>query len=201
MPSMKKNWKEIEAAQNKRSQESRLPLYGILENIRSLYNVGSMFRTADGAGFSGIYLTGFTGAPPDKRIEKTALGSTESVEWQRFDSTAECIKNLAESREPRAKRGTVEKPSPFLIALEHSHKSIPYTEIRLPPNRPTVLVVGNEITGIEDETLKLCDIHTEIPMMGKKHSLNVSVAFGILAFHLAMLLKRATSDERRAISS
>ena len=196
---MKKSWDEIETDQSHKSQKPRLPICGVLENIRSLHNVGSMFRTADGAGFSRLFLTGITGAPPNKQIEKTALGSTDFLPWKRFDATAECIKNLGQSHGTvpnAAKQGLPPQGTvPYVIALEHSHKSIPYTEIVLPPERPVILVVGNEITGIEQETLELCDIHAEIPMMGKKHSLNVSVAFGIVAFHLATLLKRVTSDK------
>lgn len=174
---LKKSYQEIESTQLERSKESRLPLYGILENIRSLHNVGSIFRTADGAGFSGLGLVGITGVPPKKEIEKTALGAASFVKWQKFDRAAEYILDFKKASKP------------FLIALEHSHKSIPYTNIALPKNRPIILVVGNEISGIEESTLSLCDLHAEISMRGSKHSLNVSVAFGILAFHLARLLE------------
>jgi len=172
---MKKSYEEIEAIQSVASLETRLSLYCVLENIRSLYNVGSIFRTADGAGLSRLFLTGFTGFPPQKEIEKTALGATDFLPWQRYESTRECLQEF--------------KQEATLIALEHSHRSVPYTEITLPPEKPVILVVGNEIEGIEEDTLQLCDLHTEIPMRGKKHSLNVAVAFGILIFHLTSLLR------------
>ena len=171
---MKKTYDELEVLQTQKSQEVRLPLFGILENIRSLYNVGSIFRTADGAGLSGLFLTGFTGAPPSKEIEKTALSATRFIDWKKYGSTAECLEDC--------RKGAV------TIALEHTHQSIPYTELQIPPDKPIILVTGNEITGVEEETLRLCDLHTEIPMLGQKHSLNVSVAFGIVIFHLAHLI-------------
>jgi len=173
---MKRSYQEIESIQNQESKKTRLPVVGVLENIRSLYNVGSMFRTAEGAGIMSLTLTGFTGSPPSKEIEKTALGSTEFLPWVHCETTPSYLKSF---REPVT-----------TIALEHSTKSIPYTEIDLPMNRPIVLVVGNEITGVAEETLELCSIHTEIPMYGKKHSLNVAVAFGILIYHLLTLLRR-----------
>ncbi len=179
---MKKTYEEIKAIQKEKSKNKHLPLTGVLENIRSLYNVGSIFRTADGAGFEQLVLTGYTGAPPSKEIEKTALGATHFIPWHQFDSPLDYLKSI--------------KNNSTIVALEHSHKSIPYTEIALPQNKPVILVVGNEITGIENKTLEFCDIHTEIPMMGQKHSLNVSVAFGILAFHLAMLLKQQTTNHK-----
>ena len=173
---LKKTYDELELLQTNRSQTSRIPLFGILENIRSLYNVGSIFRTSDGAGLSGLFLTGITGTPPSKEIEKTALGATDFIEWDRFSTAADCLKSF---------EGGV-----TAVALERSRRGVPYTELELPEGKPVVLVVGNEITGVDEGTLELCDIHTEIPMFGQKHSLNVSVAFGILAFHLSHLLRR-----------
>jgi len=177
---MKKSHSEIATLQSEKIKEPRLPLFGLLENIRSLYNVGSMFRTADGAGLSGLGLVGYTGTPPKKEITKTALGSEIVLPWQTFGTSGEYIRHLKD--EGLSNLTT--------IALEQSSRSIPYTELVLPQGADIILVVGNEVSGIEEETLEVCDIHTEIPMQGMKHSLNVSVAFGILAFHVAMLLKQ-----------
>jgi len=175
---MKKTHSEIASIQSEKIQQARLPIFGLLENIRSLYNVGSMFRTADGAGLSGLGLVGYTGTPPKKEITKTALGSEIELPWKTFGASGEYINHL------KGKSAN----SVITIALEQSKQSIPYTELTLPTDSQIILVVGNEVTGIEEETLKACDIHTEIPMQGMKHSLNVSVAFGVLTFHLANLL-------------
>ncbi len=177
----------------------------ILHNIRSLHNVGSIFRTADGAGFGkihphtkrasarksrpennarygvGVYLCGITPAPVDRfgkpvaQLVKTSLGAEKSVEWQKTASTTLTIKKL------KADGYTI-------IAVEQSKKSIPYYKIRgirMDSRIRIALVVGNEVRGLPDSVLKLADKILEIPMLGKKESLNVSVAFGIVAYHIS----------------
>ena len=154
----------------------------ILHNIRSLHNVGSIFRTADAAGVKKIYLTGITPAPLDRlgkprpQLTKVSLGAENNISW---DSSA---------NSPRAVRRLLDKlrNEKFKIyAIEQSKKSMPYYKLNLNGKRPSdiALVLGNEVKGIPKSILNLSDKILEIPMAGKKESLNVSVAFGIVAFH------------------
>ncbi len=146
------------------SAKTRVPVSVIIENIRSLYNVGSMFRTSDGAGIEKLFICGYTACPPRREIDKTALGSTESVPWEWRRSAKEAIDEL------KAKGYTI-------VALEHTDKSMSVWEA--PFHFPLCLVVGNEVEGVNQETLDACDEAIEIPMYGIKQSLNVAVAYGI----------------------
>jgi len=143
----------------------------ILHNIRSAYNVGAIFRTADAVGIEKIYLTGYTPNPEkDKaKIEKTALGAEKYVAWESYKNIGYLIKKL-------------KKEGFQIIALEQSKKSIPY--YRFKSKSPFVLIVGNEVRGLNKKILEKCDYILEIPMFGKKESLNVAVAFGIVAYYL-----------------
>ena len=147
----------------------------ILHNIRSNHNVGSIFRTADGAGVNKIYLTGYTPAPLDQfkrvnaEIAKTALGAEQSVEWEKREDITELITEL-------------KKDSYQIWALEQNDKSADYREVKL--EGETALIVGNEVDGVEPEVLNLCDQIIEIPMRGSKESLNVAVATGVAIFRL-----------------
>jgi 23S rRNA (guanosine2251-2'-O)-methyltransferase len=142
----------------------------ILHNIRSAYNVGSIFRTADAVGVEKIYLTGYTPNPSkDKKIEKTALGAEKYVAWQSYKNLNYLLKKL---RKEKFK----------IVALEQSEKSIPYYKFK--PKFDFVLILGNEVRGLNKRTLEKCDYILEIPMFGKKESLNVAVAFGIVALDL-----------------
>ncbi len=145
----------------------------VLDNIRSVYNVGSIFRTADALGVGKLYLCGTTPAPTDrfgrkrKDLAKVALGAEDYVEWEYCKDTAEALKKL--------------KKNGFrIIAVEQDKKSVDIENIKMEKN--TALVLGNEVGGISEEILGLCDIIAEIPMLGKKESLNVSVSFGISAY-------------------
>jgi tRNA G18 (ribose-2'-O)-methylase SpoU len=144
-------------------------IYIILNNIRSLHNVGSIFRTSDGAGVKKLYLCGQTGYPPREEITKTALGAEEVVPWEYYIDPIDCIKKL-------------KKKGIQIVALEQTEKSADYKKFK--PKYPLCLVIGHEIDGVEEEILKLCDSTIEIPMKGKKQSLNVSVAFGIAIYQL-----------------
>ena len=144
-------------------------IYILLNNIRSLHNVGSIFRTSDGAGIKKIFLCGQTGYPPRDEISKTAIGAEEIVPWQYYIDPIDCIKKL-------------KKKGVQIIALEQTDKSIDYKKFK--PKYPTCLIVGHEIDGVSDEILELCDDAIEIPMKGEKKSLNVSVAFGIAIYEL-----------------
>jgi 23S rRNA (guanosine2251-2'-O)-methyltransferase len=147
----------------------------ILHNIRSVSNVGAMFRTADAAGVDKIYLTGYTPAPLDrfgrKRTDftKSALGSEEFVAWEQKKSISPLLASL-------------KKDKFFIIAIEQDKKSVDYKKVKL--KSKNAFLVGPEVTGISKSILKNCDVVAEIPMRGKKESLNVSVALGIALFRI-----------------
>lgn len=153
--------------------DERIPVYALLDSVRSLYNVGSVFRTSDGAGISKLILTGYTPHPPRKEIEKTALGSTASVPW-------EYVKN------PLAALQTLRDSGTHICALEQTDKSTPY--YHLPADSfPLCLVVGNEITGVSKDIIAKVDFAIHIPMYGMKQSLNVAVAYGIAVFEVGRI--------------
>lgn len=151
------------------THEERFPIFGILEDIRSMYNVGSIFRTSDAARIEKLFLCGYTASPPRKEIDKTALGATESVPWHHNDDAIGVIKNLKQQ-------------NVTIVALEHTDQSRSLYDTEL--TFPVALVLGNEISGISDPVLAQADLAVEIPMFGMKHSLNVSVAFGIGIYEL-----------------
>jgi tRNA G18 (ribose-2'-O)-methylase SpoU len=164
---------------------ARLPVHAILDNIRSLYNVGSMFRTSDGARLGKLWLTGHTPHPPRKEIEKTALGATLTVPWEYVRDPLESIDRI--------------KTSGYrLVVLEQTDGSVPYDSV-IPSDLPLALVVGNEITGVSPEYVAAADGAIEIPMMGMKHSLNAAVAYGIAIFHLAGVVRR--NEDRNQTTS
>jgi len=147
----------------------------ILDNIRSVYNVGSIFRTSDALGVNKIYLCGCTPTPVDrfgrnrKDLAKVALGAEKDIAWEYVKDTAEILKKL-------------EKEKYQIIAVEQADNSIDYKKVK--PSDQTALVMGEEVNGIPKELLKLADVIAEIPMNGKKESLNVSVAFGIAGYQI-----------------
>ena len=144
-------------------------IYVVVENVRSLFNVGAIFRSADGAGASGVILTGFTGSPPRREISRVALGAEETVPWTVFPTTAEAVLSL--------RRHNIS-----VVALESTDDSIPYLEA--PVTFPVAIVVGHEVEGVMPATLEACDYAIHLPMLGKKISLNVSVAAGIALYGL-----------------
>jgi tRNA G18 (ribose-2'-O)-methylase SpoU len=158
-------------------QVKKLPVYVVLNSIRSSYNVGSIFRTSDGAMIEKLYLCGYTPYPPHselsagkKEVLKTSLGATESIKWEYIKDPKEVIKSMKE-------KGIK------VCALELTDKSFPYYEL----NKdifPLCLLIGNEITGVSQELLDLCDFSIEIPQFGIKQSLNVAVAYGVTIFEL-----------------
>jgi tRNA G18 (ribose-2'-O)-methylase SpoU len=147
----------------------------VLHDIRSVHNVGSLFRTADGVGVSEIILSGYTPLPYDRFLrlrgdfQKTALGSEKSVPWKQVDSLPETITEL------KSQGYTV-------LGLEQSDRSIHYTDYKT--QKPVVVIVGNEVDGVHPDILALCDDVVEIPMRGEKESLNVTIATGVLLFSL-----------------
>jgi 23S rRNA (guanosine2251-2'-O)-methyltransferase len=152
----------------------------VLEDIRSLWNVGSMFRTADATGIGKLFLTGITGSPPRREITKTSLGAEGHVAWKYFGHSLDILPALKAE-------GIV------VVALEKCEKSIPLLEIAetVEPDRKIALVLGNEVTGVSPETLAACDFIAELPMCGMKESLNVAVAFGVAAYGLSFFLPGA----------
>jgi tRNA G18 (ribose-2'-O)-methylase SpoU len=156
----------------------RLPIFGMLDNVRSLYNVGSIFRTSDGARVSGLFLCGFTPHPPRKEIDKTALGATSTVPWSHFRDP---LDGVAEARRKGAR----------ICVLEHTTASIPYHEVTA-DLFPLCIVVGNELTGVSPSVVAAADMAIEIPMYGVKQSLNAAVAYGIAVFDMVRIWRETT---------
>ncbi len=170
----KLSYPEIYARQPRLSQVktlSRLPIITWAENIRSLHNVGSIFRTSDAVRVRELILSGFTPYPPRPEIEKTALGATDSVPWSYFETGQTVLDRLRQQKIP-------------VVVLEHTTDSIRYTDFDW--KFPVCLVRGNEVEGVSAEVVEQADFAVEIPMLGMKQSLNVSVAYGILIYHVAM---------------
>lgn len=141
----------------------------IVDNIRSLENIGSIFRTADALGVSKIFLCGICGTPPNEKISKTALGAEKTIPWEYVKQTGRLIDKLK-------KQGIV------IVALEQDKNSVDFRKLK--PKFPLALIIGNEVKGISKNILKKCDKIIEIPMKGEKESLNVSVSFGVAGYHI-----------------
>jgi tRNA G18 (ribose-2'-O)-methylase SpoU len=152
-------------------EAKKFPVVVVLENIRSAYNVGSIFRTTDAFLIDCIYICGYTAHPPHKEIRKTALGAEETVGWKYFKTTKEAVDEL---RNEGFKIFSVEQ-------TKDSHK---LQDFSLKDGEKLAVIFGNEVTGVEQRTIALCDGVIEIPQLGIKHSLNVSVAAGIVLWEL-----------------
>ena len=150
----------------------RLPISILVENVRSVHNVGSIFRSADGFGSERIYLTGYTACPPRDDLSKTALGSEKVVPWEHFENPVDAAKKIL-------------KQGISLVLLEQTVKSKPIYDIQW--NFPVCFIVGNEVTGVSEELSDMADIHAEIPMRGIKQSLNVSVATGVAGYEFSRI--------------
>ncbi len=149
----------------------KLPLTVVLDNVRSLNNIGSIFRTSDAFRVEHIALCGITATPPHREIHKTALGAEESVDWSYHEDTVECMKALKA-------RGYC------LFAVELAHDSLKLGCDPIPTDHPVALVFGNEIEGVQESVMELCDGFVEIPQAGTKHSLNVSCAAAIALWEM-----------------
>lgn len=156
----------------------RNPIYAMADNIRSLYNVGSIFRSSDGALVQTLYLTGYTPRPPRKEIDKTALGSTLTVPWEYHADPLTAVEIL-------------KKKNVKICVLELTDHSIPYYHLTH-TDFPLCLVFGNEITGVSKEVIDQADMAIEIPMFGNKQSLNVAVAYGIVLYDCLRILRHRT---------
>lgn len=149
----------------------KTPIIIILDNIRSLHNIGAVFRTSDAFLIEKIYLCGITATPPNKEIHKTALGATETVDWEFASSTLEIVKKL-------------KTQNINVLAIEQAEKAIMLNDFIPTTNQKYALVFGNEVKGVQQEVVDICDDVIEIPQIGSKHSINISVAAGILIWDL-----------------
>ncbi len=149
----------------------------VLDDLRSVYNVGSIFRTANAVGIKKIYLCGTTPTPIDKNGErrkdfaKVALGAEDTVEWEYFETTLECVNKLKEENY-------------FVISLEQNVKSVDYKNINIDNKEKIAFVVGAEVVGVAKDVLEHSDAIAEIPMLGTKESLNVTIAFGVAVYRI-----------------
>ena len=152
-------------------QSEKMPVIAVLENVRSAYNVGSVFRTADAFLLESVYLVGYTAFPPHKEIKKTALGAEDTVQWKHFKKMQEAIKDLQDHGYK-------------IFAVEQAEKSFKLHTTAFEQGEKIAVIFGNEVTGVEEATIDLCDGCIEIPQLGMKHSLNISVAAGIVLWEL-----------------
>ena len=151
--------------------QAKIPLVVVMDNVRSMYNVGSVFRTCDAFSVECLALCGITACPPHKEISKTALGATESVDWIHYDQTVDAVRDL--------------KARGYKVwAVEQVDTSVSLEDFTLNPSEKIAIVLGNEVFGVDDDVLPLCDGAIEIPQNGTKHSLNVSIAGGIVIWEM-----------------
>lgn len=155
---------------------AKMPLVVVLDNIRSQNNTGSVFRTSDAFRVAAIHLCGITATPPHREIHKTALGATDTVEWKYFEHTADSIRCLKEE-------------GYHILAVEQAEGSISLFEHETMPWKKTAVVFGNEVKGVQQEIVDMADACLEIPQMGTKHSLNVSVSAGIVIWSMFRKMK------------
>ena len=152
-------------------RSDKTPVIAVLENIRSAYNVGSVFRTADAFLLEAIYITGYTCIPPHKEIKKTALGAEETVDWKHFANAGEAITSLKEN-------------GYTVYAVEQAINSLMLQQITFDPGEKIAVIFGNEVTGVEQSTIAQCDGCIEIPQLGMKHSLNIATAAGVVLWEI-----------------
>jgi 23S rRNA (guanosine2251-2'-O)-methyltransferase len=153
-------------------ESAKIPVIAVLENVRSAYNVGSVLRTADAFLLEAVYTTGYTAHPPHKQIAKTALGADESVNSQHFATAVEAIDALRQNGYK-------------VLAVEQAENSFRLNRYTMQEGDKLAVVFGNEVSGVEQSTISLCDGCIEIPQLGMKHSLNISVAAGIVLWEMA----------------
>lgn len=147
--------------------KEKMPLVVVLDNVRSLHNVGAVFRTADAFLVRSIFLCGITSTPPNAEIHKTALGAEYSVEWKYFENTLDAIRQLKEE-------------GFYVFSVEQVENSIMLPDLKLEKGVKYAVVMGNEVKGVQQEVVNMCDACIELPQYGTKHSLNVSVTTGIV---------------------
>ncbi|MGI4751694.1 MAG: RNA methyltransferase [Janthinobacterium lividum] len=148
-------------------QQEKLPVTVILDSVRSMHNIGSIFRTSDGFAVEHIILCGITAQPPHREIEKTALGATQSISWTYYGTIKEALQHLR-------------KDGYQIIAVEQAENSISLNHFQPNKNEKYALIFGNEVNGVSDEAMKIIDVCIEIPQFGTKHSFNIVVSAGIV---------------------
>ncbi|HEX8377764.1 MAG TPA: RNA methyltransferase [Pedobacter sp.] len=148
-------------------KQEKLPVIVVLDNVRSLHNVGSIFRTSDGFSVEKIFLCGITGQPPHREIEKTALGATQSIDWCHYENITSAIEDLR-------------KEGYQIIAIEQAKNSTQLHEFRPLLNQKYALILGNEVNGVSEEAMAKIDGCIEIPQFGTKHSFNIVISAGIV---------------------
>jgi 23S rRNA (guanosine2251-2'-O)-methyltransferase len=154
---------------------SKIPLVLVLDNVRSMNNIGSVFRTADAFLLQGIYLCGVTATPPHREIQKTALGATESVNWKHYPTTIDAVNDL-------------KKDGFTVYAVEQAENSTMLDRLNLTDKR-IALVFGNEVSGVEQSVINACSVCIEIPQYGTKHSINLAVSVGIVVWEVVRKIK------------
>jgi tRNA G18 (ribose-2'-O)-methylase SpoU len=158
------------------------PVIVVLENIRSGYNVGSVFRTCDAFLIEAIYICGYSPFPPHKEIKKTALGAEETVKWKHFKTTADAIENLSDEGYE-------------IFAVEQVQKSLALQNTRFGRDKRIAVIFGNEVTGVEQSTILMCNGCIEIPQLGMKHSLNIATAAGVVLWELIRKRIKETTNQ------
>lgn len=148
-------------------QKKKIPLVVILDNVRSMHNVGAVFRTADAFLIEKVLLCGITPRPPHREIHKAALGATDSVTWQYYESVSEAVLDMKTLKYE-------------VVGIEQTSDSVEITGFEIQQNTRYAIVLGNEVDGVSDQLMPLCDTFVEVPQLGTKHSLNVSVCAGIV---------------------
>ncbi len=161
----------------------KLPVALMADNVRSMYNVGAMLRTCDAFKVSAMIMCGITGVPPHPEISKTALGAEESVSWRHVDDA------VAEAERMRSEGWRI-------CVLEQTHNSVPLQDFESEPDERYLLVVGNEVKGVDQRIVDMADIVLEIPQAGVKHSLNVSVSAGIALWQMCRWMLASRQDQR-----
>ena len=157
-------------------QAEKTPLIVVLDDVRSMHNVGSVFRTADAFRLEAVYLCGITGCPPHNEIHKTALGAEDSVEWRYFKTALEAVEELKG-------RGVT------VLSVEQAEDSTKLPQFQPEPGKSYAIVMGNEVKGVHQEVIDASDGCLEIPQYGTKHSMNVSVTAGIVIYHFVLNLE------------
>ncbi|MBB2147857.1 RNA methyltransferase [Pedobacter gandavensis] len=148
-------------------EQEKLPVIVVLDNVRSMHNIGSVFRTADGFAIEKLYLCGITAQPPHREIEKTALGATQSVAWEHFETTLDAVASLR-------------KDGYEIIAIEQASGSTMLNTFQPDVQKKYALIFGNEVNGVSDEVMTQIDECIEIPQFGTKHSFNIVISAGIV---------------------
>lgn len=167
-----KLWELDRVSEEEFKKQEKFPIIVVLDEIRSLSNVGSFFRTCDAFNVEKIYLCGITAEPPHREIQKTALGATETVEWESCESTLELVRSLKEE-------------GVKICSVEQAEKTTLLEDVADLPDEKYALVFGNEVNGVDQEVIDISDFVIEIPQFGTKHSLNVSVCAGIVIWEFA----------------